>query len=441
MLVAALTLLNAPASFNRLEVAVSPVEVISSSQLERLPVADLSQILTVRPQSPSQPVERSGSLVLVDGARTASDINALNNIESIQVLRGPQGTLYGRSEADALGSVVHLALRDTQRAYENVKLRGFSFDPKQGIQSGGFTQWTLSSSYKDLFGIVQVFGVTEGGQPARTLLGSRQVYLGTYLDPDPPKSQFFPDTMPNSRLLDTIGGMTLQPKYADMLGTSQILIPPAGGLPGAALTTNATSYFANTASYYGSEMVNGWVQRSGLQMGQISQMMMGAAAQGSDMNSLTFPGDPGAFANSDCGSNVRFPGGTLWVPDQAGYQTMMNASPFRYQFRGFHASLDGGEIQGQMRTYCLNMELKEPAPGVRYFPYAPTTPVLGALAKIENRSTVRGLYDQARTWIYTDKAPLAEINKRLFPTITPGRYVTSLWEVVRVGGFTTKDLA
>ncbi len=104
---------------------------------------------------------------------------------------------------------------------------------------------------------------------------------------------------------------------------------------------------------------------------------------------------------------------------------------------------DPTSVQMPVRWACLNIKKKEPSPASRYRMRAPQDDVLVRLATITNRSRVRGPHDQARVWIYTDKAPLEEINKRMFPGVSEGRYATLLWEVGTAGGvdLTAKEYA
>ncbi len=87
-----------------------------------------------------------------------------------------------------------------------------------------------------------------------------------------------------------------------------------------------------------------------------------------------------------------------------------------------------------VRWACLDIDKKQPGPGDKFTIEPPENDVVQRLAVITNRSRLRGPHDQARIWIYTDSAPIDEINKRLSPEVSTGRYATLLWEVSTVGG-------
>ena len=104
---------------------------------------------------------------------------------------------------------------------------------------------------------------------------------------------------------------------------------------------------------------------------------------------------------------------------------------------------DPTTVQLPVRWACLNIAKKEPSSASRYRMKTPQDDVLIRLGMITTRSRVRGPHDQARVWIYTDQAPLAEVNKRMLPGVTEGRYATLLWETAIIGGVdvTAKEYA
>jgi len=104
---------------------------------------------------------------------------------------------------------------------------------------------------------------------------------------------------------------------------------------------------------------------------------------------------------------------------------------------------DPTTVQLPLRWACLNIAKKEPSAASRYRMKTPQDDVLIRLGMITTRARVRGPHDQARVWIYTDQAPLAEVNKRMLPGVTEGRYSTLLWETATVGGVdvTAKEYA
>jgi hypothetical protein len=86
------------------------------------------------------------------------------------------------------------------------------------------------------------------------------------------------------------------------------------------------------------------------------------------------------------------------------------------------------------RWACLEMSKKAPTANSKYVMKPPQDDVLVRLGAITNRAAIRGPHDQARMWIYTDKATLAQVNERLIPGVTEGRYMTLLWELATQGG-------
>ena len=166
----------------------------------------------------------------------------------------------------------------------------------------------------------------------------------------------------------------------------------------------------------------------------------GATFGGSDMNKIGFQ------SADDLGIALEFifEPGTCFVPDNKDYQVMMYSDQtvsFTAQYANLFASTSPfGQGKASLKTMCLNMAKKEPAGHVKYYPAVLKDKVLPKLAKIVADSSRRGPWDQARVWIYTDKASLKDIHDRLAPPIAPGYYVRGLRDVNKSGGFEEKDL-
>ncbi len=88
---------------------------------------------------------------------------------------------------------------------------------------------------------------------------------------------------------------------------------------------------------------------------------------------------------------------------------------------------------GKLRVACTQIAKKEPDETTRFKIGRIEDPALARLAEITNKSRFRGPHDQARIWIYTDQASLAEINKVMLPGVTPGRYASLLHEMHEQG--------
>jgi hypothetical protein len=140
---------------------------------------------------------------------------------------------------------------------------------------------------------------------------------------------------------------------------------------------------------------------------------------------------------------VTIPAGTVFEAVNKSDQDMTSLVPTRgFVLAGRIGTLvvslgplqDPTTVQMPVRWACMNIKKKEPSPSSRYRMRPPQDDVLIRLGLITTRSQVRGPHDQARVWIYTDKAPLSEVNKRMLPGVSEGRYSTLLWEVETVGG-------
>jgi hypothetical protein len=141
---------------------------------------------------------------------------------------------------------------------------------------------------------------------------------------------------------------------------------------------------------------------------------------------------------------VVLPPGLLFLPNDPLVQIMMN-------LMASEAMLAAGETRELLvsiapadhhlptaelssRWGCLEMAKKEPNPKVKWKLARNRDSVLAQLAGITARSRFRGPHDQARLWIYTDKAPREEINKRMIPGVSPAMYAILLRDVAVRGG-------
>ena len=90
--------------------------------------------------------------------------------------------------------------------------------------------------------------------------------------------------------------------------------------------------------------------------------------------------------------------------------------------------------EASVRWACMEIQKKEPNSSVKYRPAGNRDNVLTALALITNASRFRGPHDQARMWIYTDKASRDEINSRMIPGVSQGMYGALLRDVAQKAG-------
>ena len=161
----------------------------------------------------------------------------------------------------------------------------------------------------------------------------------------------------------------------------------------------------------------------------------------------------GVDINSVSLSNVNFaevpslrwiflPSGTVLVPDgKGGTQSMITVDPALLRPDQYLALTQGELLEKTIAVHCLEIDKDPPDSSVKFSLGRANDPVLRNLAMFTQRSAIKGPWDQARLWIYTDKASLERVNKRLAIGCPPGMYVRSLWDVNSVGGLKDQDLA
>lgn len=398
-----------------------------------------------------RPIMRGGMPefnVTVDGLPTSAPDFQLSDemIERIEVLRGPQGTLYGNPRLDG---VVNVATKRAQ-----AELSNWSTPYNLGgpiLKDNGWTQFNLKKDEWKVgvkFDYIRESRFSSTGDTTKTNLGSWTVPLGTYQRPvraPTIEELFVPDSKlfeGNNPIASEIGGIYFTQEYENKLEVSGLTIPWRNFNPLKPIATNADTYFNDVSTQYGAQLTSKLLLNSGLAFVDVKRMMNGAAARSNNMNWLNFPGTPAELGNPQCGSKLELPVGTIWQPDSSDHQAVGTIERFQYNFIPAFAYVGVFEQQppARMRIHCLNMEAKEPADSVKYFPYFCADPVLRAIMQRNSEASLRGPWLQARTWIYTDKASLKQINDRLIPGISPGRYVDELFEVAKVGGLSKKDI-
>lgn len=86
-------------------------------------------------------------------------------------------------------------------------------------------------------------------------------------------------------------------------------------------------------------------------------------------------------------------------------------------------------VSAKVRVACINMSKKEPNSKTKFVvKYEPET-VLAKIANLQSKQRISGPWDQARTWVYTDKASYDDIAKVLLPTPSKGFYARGLYQL------------
>lgn len=145
--------------------------------------------------------------------------------------------------------------------------------------------------------------------------------------------------------------------------------------------------------------------------------------------------------------------GTLLIPEDGGTQievvtqsadiSVLGALPEALKMLGgAHIVIEPGDkVAIPVRVLCTEMGKRAPTKATKFRVAQAKDMVVSRLANIAGTSNIKGPWDQARLWIYTDKASMADINKRLTPGVNAGFYLNGLWDVAQRGGVDVSDKA
>lgn len=397
------------------------------------------QTVRARPEQPRAKFSITGSFTPYpppsDG-RMSAESEAVTNIYTAAL---------GVGAPFDVGTHIQNGINHWRLAVQESANQSFEIDPMKEVKPDG---WTTTHYGFESFRHTMIVALVKVAGNTRSTVSQHVFEYGTSLSPAVFRTSFLPDPKPGQPIDDPIketGGLRLENTTPELeKHVKAVGLPTISGLTGSlaqGLSITGPKYQELIMTRLGNERIAGIMQATGYNANKLSNIIQGVHLTGDSMNQLSFSGpfDVEEFRNP-CTGEFEFPPGTLFIPDRPGYQVMQNITMLRSQFDAL-ASTDAVEIGPvSTRTHCLNMNLKEPAAGVKFFPFAPADPVATGLAKLTEASRFRGPWDQARTWIYTDKAPLAEINKRLIPGVSGGQYINGLADISRLGGFSAKDM-
>lgn len=366
----------------------------------------------------------------------------------LQSLRGRLDELSSPTAAD-IESIIGMKPRPSElltlaRLYERGEFAvGAAFtakvkiDPLQGLEPGGITLRGYGHAEIDSKLNLELKAKYEWkGEFVYESLGEVTKDLGSWYTPmqQPVTERFFPDGEPGPDRLSELGGLTA---YDPQGMPHHFQLPSAGESP--AKSRTASQYMGDVARQNGLQWTTQTLGTLGYDMKRAESLLSQMTPRGDSMNALDFP-----EVENPCAADFEAPPGTIWIPSDPSYQTMMTSVRYGYRHQfSLSASLAASLIQQvrSMRTLCMNMNLKEPAKGVSYFPYRATDPVVPMLARITDASRFRGAWDQARIWIYMDRATLDQLSEKLVGGMSISGYLMALGDVARVGGLDDKALA
>jgi hypothetical protein len=309
-------------------------------------------------------------------------------------------------------------------------------DPNLGVQSGGWTTRKYGHVKVDATCLYNVWEEYDDGQTKVSgSVAGGSFKVGSFWEPleNPYYDRFSPDGMADHDLQSSMGGATFEPLSAGL--NVQLGLPEVGAKP--PTKTSMGTYIKGIQDRQWPTLKETF-EANGYDVSDLPGLCGEYVAEGTDMNQLFFPNFGQTFK-----PEVNFPAGTVWVPTDSAYQSMTTGVDFGLSlaFSDVFASVVGGKSQAKgMRVICMNMEKKEPAKGVKYFPYRPSDPVIPMLAKRMNASNFRGPWDQARLWIYTDRATIDQVNKKLVGGVSSAGYLMALADVGWAGGLDEKML-
>ncbi|MBX3118607.1 MAG: hypothetical protein KF784_06050 [Fimbriimonadaceae bacterium] len=87
------------------------------------------------------------------------------------------------------------------------------------------------------------------------------------------------------------------------------------------------------------------------------------------------------------------------------------------------------KVTARARIACMNMHKKQPEPSVKYEVGLPSDRGWAKIAGLQAKLRTEDPYDQARLWVYSDKATYEDITTKLFPAPSKGQYARALYQL------------
>lgn len=346
-----------------------------------------------------------------------------------------------------IGEEIQAAIQKTRSKYRNDSTSKVTINPNLNAQPGGWTtnKYGFSPAFVDCHYIVME-SYDDGKKEVKGLVASSDITVATMWYPKRTfyQTHFAPDGVPDKQYQEEVGGVTIEPK--DVGVNVQLNLPKyewvptirgsyAGGGyesdPPKVVSQNPQGYVNDLTKENGKALID-TMSGMGYSIPEMIDALNKLAPEGTDMNRLNFP-----HLENPCKMDFDAPPGTIWLPSDKRYQSMMTGVQFNYRpALDLMAMIGRGGMQdsGSIRVLCMNMDKLEPAKGVKYFPYRPSDPVFATLAQNMNDSRFRGPWDQARLWIYADKATIERVNEKLAGGVSSAGYLMALADVDWAGG-------
>ncbi|MBX3114369.1 MAG: TonB-dependent receptor plug domain-containing protein [Fimbriimonadaceae bacterium] len=440
-----------------------PVSVVDVGQIEQLnSTTNVKDIVNLRVQTNLQltqtgmPIRglsvntRPDQLASPFNLRGRVDLNTIPTaaVDRVEVLRDLSTAVYG---SDAVAGVVNIMTKADD--IFNSLPTDTRINPSASLKPNGWTK--LEYGYQpynvDLSLTYRKEWTTSAGLQFETI-GEWKYPIGTYYDPldKPIASQYFADGQPNKELQQALGGLTVTNKDGE---STQIIFPTtkanqyegftyAGKLDYLVPSVSIGTFYSDIKRSNPPSVIDKFIESGQYTPAELLAIIGMYAPEGEDMNHLFFP--LVEQQQNPCNMDLDAPVGTMWIPTNPAFQTMTTGVSFnRMTFNNLDvfASLNNDPVQSpaQMRVLCMNMEKKEPAAGVKYLPYRCQDPILREITGRMNNSNFRGVWDQARLWIYTDKATMKQINAKLVSPMTDSAFAMALADVGIAGGLEAKQ--
>jgi iron complex outermembrane receptor protein len=305
--------------------------------------------------------------VYMDDAYVAS-MNAINaqlyDMERVEVLRGPQGTLYGRNTT---GGLVHYITRKPtetefngylQATGSSYKNTGFNTYSVEGAAGGGLTdrlrariagRWENSDGYIEAgsaFGAPKATGRTSQGANGYSLRGSLQYDFTNNITAEVIVSHSDDDDVPTGQYIVSLAGADLNTGLGDFQGYDFSTMPPSPvNFSGEPITGSPWKHFSVENPYLNRKITN------------VIAHITAQLSNGMQLTSITNYMTMDKFYIEDAGGGlVYFPYNTINNYDQVSQELRLSGSTdrLRWQVGAYYLDMEwdtyqsvrGGAIHG-----------------------------------------------------------------------------------------------